>query len=88
MALLGTGTAVLLASGLEACFGLGGYIRIMVLGSLAGVGGGIAIWYGSAFTGASRRLALAGTVPALLVLGILFVARILPLIQEELRYSR
>ena len=96
---LGAGTAVLLSAGLERCFGLGGYGRIALLGALAGVGAGVAIWYGNAATGRAgaggagdtavrRRLLLAGAIPGFLVFAALFVARILPLIQEELRYSR
>ena len=96
MAALGAGTAVLLSAGLERCFGLGGYGRIALLGALAGVGAGVAFWYGNSAAGggdagttaASRRLLLAGAIPGFLVFAALFIVRILPLIQEELRYSR
>lgn len=93
MVCLGAGTAVLLSAGLEACFGVEGYCRIMVFGVLAGVGAGIALWYGNSAgagggPGTARRLFLASAIPALVVLAVLFLTRILPLIQEELRYSR
>ena len=85
------GTGVLLGRGLEICFGVGQYRLIMLFGALAGAGIGILFWMGRIAVVRDgvplRRVALAGAAPALAVFLIWFLWRIVPLIQEELKYS-
>jgi hypothetical protein len=94
LALVSAGEGVLLAAGLEACFGVGRYTLIMELGALGGLGIGILVWLARGAwmrSGASRRdlgrLVLASAVPGLVVFAIAFAWRILPLIREELKYN-
>jgi len=94
LALVGAGVGVLLAAGLEACFGVGRYTLIMALGAAGGLGIGLLGWLtrvvwlrlGSA-RGALSPLVLAAAGPAVLAFAIAFVWRILPLIREEMKYN-
>ncbi len=95
---LGTGEGILLGRGLELCFGIGQYLLIMLFGVLGGVGIALMIWMGlrtwEADRGSARSretafgLSAAGGIPAVLVFGTYFVWRIVPLIEEEIKFSR
>jgi len=91
LGLISAGTGILLGCGLELCFGIGHYRLIMLFGVLGGTGAGILAWLG-------RRLfdrgfkpawkpAVAAAVPGLLVFALYFIWRIVPLIQEEIRFN-
>lgn len=94
LGLVSAGVGVLLAAGLEACFGVGRYALIMALGAAGGLGIGLLgwmtriVWYR---VGASRpslpSLLLAAAGPAAAVFAIAFLWRILPLIREEMKYN-
>ena len=93
LALLGAGSGLLLARGLELCFGLNRYLLIMLFGALAGTGIAVSIWIGrAAFAagpakpGAAWRLAGFSGGPLLGVFTVYFLWRVLPLIREELAY--
>ncbi len=92
MAILGLGEGLLLGRGLELCFGIGQYRLIMLFGALGGAGIGLIAWVGRVVWNQSRqsgwRLAIAGAAPTLLVFVVYFVWRIVPLIQEEIKYSQ
>jgi len=94
LALVSAGEGVLLAAGLETCFGIGQYRLIMLLGALGGFGIGLLVWLvrsawprGGTGGAAGRSLLLAAILPALAVFLLAFVWRIVPLIREELKYS-
>jgi len=84
----------LLGVGLETCFGVGQYRKIMLLGAAGGLGIGALAWLarlaldrGRRDAATTRRVVLAAAAPGLAVFAVWFLARILPLIREELSYS-
>lgn len=91
MVLLGLADGLLLGKGLELCFGIGQYRLIMLFGALGGFGVGLMAWIGAGAWERHRRAAwrtvVAGAAPAVLVFLAYFVWRIVPLIQEEIKYS-
>lgn len=83
----------LLGAGLETCFLEGRYRLIMLLGAAGGLGIALLIRAGLDRWDASRRtrdallrIWLTAAGPALAVFAIWFLARVLPLIREELKY--
>lgn len=94
LTLVSAGEGVLLAAGLEACFGTGRYRLIMALGALGGLGLGLLAWLvrrastrEGAGRSAARPLVLAAVLPAAAVFLAVFCWRIVPLIREELKYN-
>jgi hypothetical protein len=92
LALVGAGEALLLAHGVELCFGIGGYRRVMLFGILAGLGLALLVWLVRRDSPPSgrppvRRLAAAAG-PACAVFAVYALVRILPLVREELEYFR
>ncbi len=91
LVVLGLGVGMLLGRGLELCFGIGQYRGTAIFGALAGAGIGLMAWVGRIARdrdrAAPRRLVAAAAVPALAVFLVYFFWRVLPLIQEEIKYS-
>lgn len=92
LGLVGAGEGVLLGRGLELCFGIGQYRLIMLFGALGGAGIALLVWLARRLNTGSRHSAiqsgLSGGVAALVVFAVWFLARILPLIKEEIRFSQ
>ena len=94
LALVSAGEGVLLATGLETCFGVGQYTRIMLFGTMGGFGIGLLVWLartafqrGTRLSAAARMFVLASLLPGLVIFLIACLWRILPLIREELKYT-
>ena len=100
LALLGAGEGLILGRGLEICFGIDRYLLIALFGLLGGLGIGTIAWVTIGWwrlTAAGRKveartrklkLVLSSVVPVLAVFGAFFLVRVLPLILEEIKYSR
>lgn len=94
LAATGLAEGVILGWGLEACFGVGRYRLIMILGVLGGLGATIVgrmVWSAWERAGSDRdsrlRAVLVGVGPAAVAFGAWFLWRVLPLIREEMKYS-
>jgi hypothetical protein len=91
LGLVSAGVGVLLAAGLEACFGVGRYRLIMLLGALGGFGLVLVAWLARRIRercgGKDATLWLVAAGPVAAVFLVAFAWRILPLIREELRYN-
>ena len=94
LAAAGLAEGVILGWGLEACFGVGRYRLIMVLGVLGGLGATVvgkmawSAWERAGIDRGSRlRAVLVGAVPAAVAFAAWFLWRVLPLIREEMKYS-
>lgn len=91
--ILSAAEGAILGAGLESCFGEGRYRLIMLLGALGGLGIGVLAKAGVEAWETGRRdrnrlvriWALAAG-PALAVFAVWFLFRVLPLIQEELKF--
>ncbi len=78
---------LVLGVGLETCFGIGQYRRIMALGALGGLGIGALVRLGMGSRDRGARLVVRAAGPAAAVFAVWFLWRVLPLIREELSYS-
>lgn len=92
MGLVGAGEGILLGRGLEMCFGVGQYLLIMLFGVLGGTGIALMVWLGGRMRGETggggRRPAWVGAGVATGVFVLWFLLRVLPLVREEIRFSR